>query len=127
MHKFEVFYDGDCPLCLREINVLRWFDKKQAILFTDIADPKFDETSTGLSWDTLMDRIHGRKADGTIVEGVDVFREIYAALGAHWLVWLTKLPGISNLLEFGYKHFAKNRLRLTGRCKDGVCKVERKK
>lgn len=24
----EVFYDGECPLCLREIKMLRWMDRK---------------------------------------------------------------------------------------------------
>lgn len=126
-HEIEVFFDGDCPLCLKEINLLRWLDKnKNKILFTDISDPCFNADFTGLSWENLMDRIHGRLPDGTIIEGVEVFRKLYAAVGFTWLVVFTRLPIISNILDWSYKVFAKNRLKWTGRCKDGSCKIERK-
>lgn len=122
----EVFFDGDCPLCVREINLLRWLDRHQRILFTDIADPSFDPTSTGLTYRELMDRIRGRLADGTPIEGVEVFRRLYSAVGFGPLVALTRLPGLSHGLELGYRWFAKNRLKLTGRCikdEDGSCRV----
>lgn len=125
-HEVEVFFDGDCPLCLKEINMLRWLDKKKKILFTDIADVNFDPTSTGLTWNDLMDRIHGRLPDGTMIEGVEVFRRLYGAVGFGWLIAVTRVPGISHVLDWGYKIFAKNRLKWTGRCVDGSCKIQRK-
>ncbi len=69
----------------------------------------------------MMARIHGRAADGSFIEGVEVFRQMYAAVGLSPLVALTRLPGITQLLDVGYRWFAKNRLRLTGRCEDGTC------
>jgi len=72
-----------------------------------------------------MDKIHGRLPDGTIIEGVEVFRRLYSAVGFSWLVWITRLPVVSNILNWGYQVFAKNRLKWTGRCKDGLCKVEK--
>ena len=111
----EVFYDGACPLCMREIRMLRRRDRRARIRFTDI--------SVGLSWETLMNRIHGRLPDGTVIEGVEVFRRLYTAAGFRWLVALTRLPGVSQLLDLCYKLFAKNRLRLTGRCLDGACEL----
>jgi hypothetical protein len=73
-----------------------------------------------------MDRIHGRLPDGTVVEGVEVFRRLYAAVGFGPLVALTRLPGVSQLLDLAYHAFAKNRLRLTGRCVDGACELHTK-
>ena len=122
---FEVFYDGDCPLCVREIRMLQRLDRKGRIVFTDIAAPDFDEHTVGLSWETLMERIHGRMPDGTLVEGVEVFRQLYSAVGLGPLVALTRIPGLSHAADAAYRLFAKNRLRLTGRCRDGVCRVER--
>lgn len=119
----EVFYDGDCPLCIREINMLRWLDKKNKILFTNIAASDFDATSTGLAWNDLMDRIHGRLPDGTMIEGVEVFRRLYSAVGFEWIVKATRWPGVSHLLDWAYKVFAKNRLKWTGRCSKDSCKV----
>lgn len=120
----EVFYDGDCPLCAREIAMLRRLDGGRAIRFTDIAEPGFDATRHGRSHADLMERIHGRLPDGRWIEGVEVFRQLYRAVGFGPLVWLTRLPGIAQLLEWGYRVFAAHRLRLTGRCaSDGSCTV----
>jgi predicted DCC family thiol-disulfide oxidoreductase YuxK len=41
-------------------------------------------------------------------------------------VALTRLPGVSQLLDLAYHAFAKNRLRLTGRCVDGACELHTK-
>lgn len=117
----QVFFDGDCPLCLREIRMLQWLDRRGRILFTDIAAPGFDpHVEAGMSMDDLMERIRGRLPDGTDIEGVEVFRRLYGAVGFGLLVPITRIPGISHALDFGYEVFAKNRLKWTGRC-DDVC------
>ncbi len=117
----EVFYDGACPLCLREIEMLRRKDRHARIRFTDIAAVGFDATSVGIPWPALMERIHGRLPDGTIIEGVEVFRRLYAAVGFGSLVAVTRLPGVKQMLNASYRVFAQNRLRLTGRCTDDSC------
>lgn len=75
------------------------------------------------TYETLMERIHGRLRDGTVIEGVEVFRRLYAAVGFGPLVWLTRLPPIAQLLEVAYEIFADHRLRWTGRC-DEHCLAE---
>jgi predicted DCC family thiol-disulfide oxidoreductase YuxK len=69
--EMEVFYDSACPLCMREIHWLRGLDRAKRIHFTDIASESFDASTLGISWSELMDRIHGRLPDGSIVEGVE--------------------------------------------------------
>ena len=110
---------------MREIRMLQRLDKQQRIQFTDIMSPSFSPESVGLSFETLMARIHGRLADGTHIEGVEVFRRLYAAVGFRRLSAISRWPGIAQLLNLGYHLFAKNRLRLTGRCLDD-CKVPKK-
>lgn len=122
----EVFYDGACPLCMREIRMLRRRDHRARIRFTDIAAAGFDAAMVGLTWDALMKRIHGRLPDGTLIEGVEVFRRLYAAVGFSALVKLSRVPGVSHVLDLAYYLFAKNRLRLTGRCEDGACERHHK-
>jgi predicted DCC family thiol-disulfide oxidoreductase YuxK len=119
--RLELFFDGDCPLCLREVRMLQRLDRRGRILFTDIAGAGF-QPPTELDYATLMDRIHARRGSQWF-DGVEVFRQLYAAVGFGPLVALTRAPGISQLLDLGYRVFAKNRLRLTGRCNDGVCAV----
>jgi predicted DCC family thiol-disulfide oxidoreductase YuxK len=112
----EVFYDGACPLCAREMRLIRRRDHCRRIGFVDIAADGFDPASAGVGQAALMDRIHARLPDGTLIEGVEVFRRLYTILGLGWLVAPTRLPGVSHLLDLAYRVFARNRLRLTGRC-----------
>lgn len=122
--EIEVFFDGDCPLCVREIELLRRLDKQaQRIRFTDIQAADFSPESVGLTFPALMRRIHGRLATGELVEGTEVFRRLYAAVGFRRTVAVSRWPGIAQALELGYSLFAKNRLRFTGRCTDEICNV----
>ena len=117
----EVFFDGACPLCAREVALVRRLDRHARVRFTDIADPSFDAHAIGRTQADLMARIQGRLPDGTFVEGVEVFRRMYAATGLAPLVALTRIPGVSHGLDAAYRWFAKNRLRLTGRCDAEAC------
>ena len=114
----EMFYDGDCPLCVRETRMLKRMDRHQRILFTNIADAQFDGSCVGKTHEDLMPEIHGRLPDGSWIKGVEVFHRLYDAVGFGSLVWLTRLPLIKQALGIGYVVFAKNRLRLTGRCNE---------
>jgi len=121
-YEIEVFYDGDCPLCLREINMLRRLDKRSRIQFTNIAVEAFEPASVGKTMDQLMAEIHGRLPDGTLIDGVEVFRRLYSAVGWTWLVAPTRLPVVRQGLDLAYQFFARYRLRLTGRC-DAHCNL----
>lgn len=121
---FEVFFDGACPLCSREIALLRAWVPPGQVRFTDLMDDQFELEPGGPSHDDLMAEIHGRHANGRWVTGVEVFRILYAAAGWKRCVAISRLPGIRNLLNVAYAWFAKNRLRLTGRCDtERVCAI----
>jgi predicted DCC family thiol-disulfide oxidoreductase YuxK len=122
----QIFYDGDCPLCRREVAWMRRRDHSHRISFVDISDDNFNAEQWGKTWDDLMARIHGRLPDGNWIEGVEVFRRAYTALGWGPVVALTRWPVVRTLLDFGYRVFAKHRLSMTGRgylseCLDGRC------
>ncbi len=121
----EVFFDGGCPLCVREIDMLRRWDRPQRIRFTDIDAAEFSAEALGKTYEDLMARIQGRLPDGTWIEGVEVFRRLYTAVGFGPVVWVTRWPGISHLMNLGYTLFARNRLRFTGRCLGKSCAIPR--
>jgi len=108
-------YDGDCPLCLREAEMLRRRDRRGAIEWIDIAAPGFDAGRYGLDDATVMARIHGVLPDGTVIEGMEVFRRAYAAVGLGWVMAPSGWPVVGSLFDAAYTWFARNRLRLTGR------------
>jgi predicted DCC family thiol-disulfide oxidoreductase YuxK len=125
--QIRVLHDGDCPLCSREVRFLEKRDGGSGrIAFEDIADPAFDPGKYGLDAGQLMARIHGVLPDGTVVEGVEVFRRAYGAVGLGWLLAPTRWPGLRRLADGAYRLFARNRLRWTGRasaCEAGRCQV----
>ncbi len=123
--EIEVFYDGGCPLCLREISMLRRWDQQGRILFTDIDASTFQAEKVGKSYEELMAKMHARLPDGTWLQEVEVFRRLYEAVGFRRLTALSRLPVLSQLLDIGYWLFAKNRLRLTGRCSSHDCSTKR--
>ena len=123
--EITVLYDGDCPLCVREIEMLRRRERGNGRLgLTDIAAPGFRASRYGVEQRTLMARIHGVLPDGRLIEGVEVFRRAYAAVGLGWLLAPTGWPGLRPLADAAYRWFARNRLRLTSRadaCADDRC------
>lgn len=119
----EVFYDGGCPVCLREVTVLRRLDRRDRIRFTDIDAPGFRTPDPGPAFDDLMARIHARLPDGSWVQGVEVFRRLYAAVGFGPLVSMSRWPGISHVLDRAYAVFARNRVRWFGRCSADACET----
>lgn len=114
--EFTILYDGDCPLCRREVEMLARLDAGRGHLErVDISAPDFDPGDYGRSRETLMARIHGVLPDGRVVEGVEVFRRAYEAVGRGWLLAWTSWPLLGSLADAAYRWFARNRLRLTGR------------
>ncbi len=101
---FEVFYDGQCPLCKREIDMIRKKDRSNKLILTDIAAAGF--SPEGIPLDTLMREIHGRIPNGEYVTGVEVFRQIYQRIGFAAFVRPTRLPVIRHFLDIAYKCFA---------------------
>ena len=127
--EIRILYDGECPLCSREIRFLERRDRgRKRIEFEDISRADFDPATYGLDARQVMARIHGVLPDGSVVEGVEVFRRAYAAVGLGWLLAPTRWPGLQRLADWAYRVFARNRLRWTGResnCEDGRCQITR--
>ena len=119
--QIEVFFDGACPLCSREVNFIRARDRVGRIGFTDIASAEFDAAARRLSPDALMARLHARLPDDRLIDGIEVFRQMYDRIGFRPFVAVSRWPGVRQLLDFIYRRFAANRLRLTGRCTHESC------
>ncbi len=116
-YKIKLLYDGECPLCLKEVNFLRKKDHGRGkIAFVDIASPDYSPADNqGIDYETAMNRIHGILADGTVIKNVEVFRTIYEILGMGWIYAITKIPIIGWIADQIYGIWAKWRLQLTGR------------
>ena len=117
----QLFYDGACPLCSREIRFLEGRDRGHRISFVDIASEDFDAGNFGLSHREVINQIHGKLPNGDRIEGLEVFRRAYSAVGLGWLLAPTRWPGLARLSDRAYRIFARNRLRWTGRSEECGC------
>ena len=115
--KIKLLYDGECPLCLREVKFLQKRDAGRGIVaFVDIAADDYQaENNGGIDFKTAMGRIHAVLPDGSAIKNVEVFRRVYEELGMGWVYAVTKLPIISVLADALYSIWADWRLPLTGR------------
>jgi predicted DCC family thiol-disulfide oxidoreductase YuxK len=115
--KIKLLYDGDCPLCMREVKFLRQRDAGRGLIaFVNIADDGYNPADHGgIDYATAMGRIHAVKADGTVLKNVEVFRQIYDVLGLGWIYAPTRWPIVGPLVDWLYSLWADWRLRLTGR------------
>ena len=101
-----VFHDGACPLCAREIAVMRWLDRAGRIQFVDAADPA---VTCPLDRAALLARFHAVE-DGVTLSGAAAFAAMWRAipvlrplgLAAQW-------PPVGRALEAAYLWFLRYR------------------
>ena len=101
-----VWYDGGCPLCQREIALMRRLDRAGRIHFIDLVDPA---ASCPLDRAAMLKRFHAEER-GQIFTGAAAFAAMWRAIP-----WLRPIglaarnPVISECLELGYRLFLKIR------------------
>ena len=115
--KIKLLYDGECPLCVREVNFLTKKDAGRGLVqFVDIASDDYDpQDNEGIDFATAMGRIHAILPNGKVIKNVEVFRQVYEHLGMGWVYAATKLPIIGAIVDRIYGIWADWRLALTGR------------
>jgi predicted DCC family thiol-disulfide oxidoreductase YuxK len=109
MNQTTIWYDGACPLCVREIAVMRWLDKGKAIVFVDLVE---DTTNCPVDRSLLLVRLHASE-DGTILSGAAAFAAMWRAIPLlRPLGLLARNPVVLNGLERLYLLFLRLRPRL---------------
>ncbi|GGY57095.1 thiol-disulfide oxidoreductase DCC family protein [Parvularcula lutaonensis] len=89
MSELTVYYDGACPLCVREIALLRRLDRRNRIAFENVAEPDAP-VSCPVDREKLLARFHVKLPQGEIVDGARAFTEAYA-----------RVPGLAWVRHFG--------------------------
>jgi len=115
-----VFYDGDCPLCRREIAHYRRMDSRERLHWVDAVNEPETLAEHGLSLERAMTELHVLDGAGRWQRGVDAFMVIWQHLPAYrWLAKLVTVLGLRRPLGFSYRRFAA--WRYQQRCETGSC------
>ncbi len=73
-----VWFDGACPLCRREIALIRRLDRRGAIAFIDLSDPA-EAAHCPLDRAALLARFHAREGR-VILSGAAAFAAMWRAV-----------------------------------------------
>lgn len=109
MSKLRVWYDGACPLCMREIALMRRLDRTAHIQFIDVASPG---AACPLDRTQLLARFHAEE-DGRMLSGAAAFAAMWRAIPLlRPLGLVARLPLVLGLIERAYLGFLLIRPRL---------------
>ena len=125
--KPEVFYDGLCPLCIRSMTILAYFDWFGRLRYSDleVEGARFVRAHPTVSLEDCREEMHLRTPDGTIHRGFFAFRRAVLELPPLWpLLPLVYVPGAATLGPMIYRAIAARRSRLEP-CSFDACALER--
>ncbi len=106
MAKIIIWYDGGCPLCTREIALMRRLDKRRAIEFHDVSPP---DAVCPIDRQELLVRFHASE-DGVMLSGAAAFAAMWRAIPLlRPLGWAARNQVILRLLERLYILFLRVR------------------
>lgn len=77
MSQIKVWFDGACPLCQREIALMKRLDRNQAIEFVDVSEDA--DPSCPIDQRELLARFHAEE-DGTVLSGAAAFAAMWRAI-----------------------------------------------
>jgi len=112
-YPLTLFYDAACPVCSLEMDHLRERDRAARLRFVDIGAPGFDATAHGVTLEAMNAEIHAKRADGSMLKGVEVLRLAYDAVGLGWVLRASAWPPLRPAFDIGYRLFARHRLAIS--------------
>jgi predicted DCC family thiol-disulfide oxidoreductase YuxK len=119
----KLLYDGECPICQREICILQRKNNQNRIKFVDIAAKDFSPLEkNNIDYNTAMTEIHAIDDKGNFLIGIQAFATVYARCNLLVISTLLRIPFVKKILKPLYALFAKKRLWLTGRMSSHVKK-----
>ena len=110
MDNLTIWFDGSCPLCRREIALMKGLDRRGALHFIDAADAGVADCPTDKV--ELLARLHACE-DGVLLTGASAFAPMWRAVPLlRPLGLLAQVPFVLNWLERAYKGFLRVRPKL---------------
>lgn len=101
-----VWYDGECPLCVREIALMRRLDRRHSINFVEARTA----SECPLDTESLLARFHAQEPGQPIVSGAAAFAAMWRAIPLlRPIGLLARIPPVLWILERLYRGFLRVR------------------
>lgn len=105
-NELTVFFDGDCPLCTREIAFYRRRKGAEHISWVDVSQCADSQLGPDLLREDVLTRFHVKHADGRIISGGRAFADLWAELPSMAPIGhLFKCWPLSIFLDVAYRIF----------------------
>jgi predicted DCC family thiol-disulfide oxidoreductase YuxK len=121
------FYDGQCPLCMKEIRMLNGWNTSAAVAFVNLLSAEEMIVFSEVDIDDAQRSLLALTSDGAILRGVDATYAVWAALGkGHWMAplnwrWLRPITLLAYRIFARYRH--QLAFLLTGQKRCASCKL----
>ena len=113
----DVFFDGKCGLCSKEIKHYRDIAKKGIFKWYDIADDPTPLNKYNIPQSTALRQLHVRDDNSKWHIGVDAFIVIWLRLeNWYYLGIILGLPGVKQVASLFYNLFARFRFSRLEHC-----------
>ena len=101
----QVYFDGGCPVCSREIGWYRSRPGADGFIWVDVNGGDAD-LGPGLTRQAALARMHVRQPDGALLSGAAAFGAMWRHMpGFRWLGLVLAVPPFGALAEVAYRLF----------------------
>ncbi|MDX2041360.1 MAG: DUF393 domain-containing protein [Acidobacteriota bacterium] len=118
-----VIYDGQCRICIGQMQILVRLDLTNRLTFLSLHDRRVAHRYPDLSFEELMKQMYVVDRKGQQHTGVLAVRHLSRRMPVLWLLALPlHLPGTLPIWQWFYRQIAEHRYRF-GRmqCSEGTC------
>ncbi|WP_372883222.1 thiol-disulfide oxidoreductase DCC family protein [Psychromonas sp.] len=128
-----IFYDGNCPLCSKEMQHLKRADRADKIQLEDLNSDDFNQRFPHINRDHAMAVLHGQNENGEMLFGLDVTCLAWQSVGKYPCLRALRWPVIRPVADRVYLLFAKYRnpissfLMPQNACANGACTTNSKR
>lgn len=126
MSRLKLFYDGTCPLCVKEMAALKRHDHRNVIQIIDIYSNDFVDYPD-IDKSAANNVLHALDENKQLLLGLDVTYRAWQLVGKGWMYAPLRWPLVKPFADWFYLLFARNRYRIsfwltgTSRCMNRDC------